>query len=86
MPAGHTNEASGDASLHRLHAAYAGFRDKEGASLLQNFRDNMCEIYENILALDTAEAIQVPEDNFSALNKVVEIAGEQTIVELNAGT
>ena len=54
--------------------------------MLQLLRDNQSTTYENILALDTAEVFQVPENYFSALNEAVKIAGEQTLVELDAGT
>jgi hypothetical protein len=42
--------------------------------------------YENILALDTAEDFQVPEDLIFALNEAEDLAGEQTTVEMDAGT
>ena len=44
----------------------------------------MSTIYDNILALDTADAFQVLEDFYSALNEAAEIAGEKATVELNA--
>jgi hypothetical protein len=62
IPKGHANEASGDASLHRLRVACTTLRGKYGASLLHFFRDSLSEIYENILALDSAEVFQVRED------------------------
>ena len=68
IPTRHSNEASRDASLHRLHVASAAFRGKDGAGLLQLFRDSMSTTYEYILALDTAEDFQMPEDFFFALN------------------
>jgi hypothetical protein len=57
FPTGHNNEASGDASLHRLHVACAVFRGKDGANLLQLFRDSMSTTYEIIHALDTVEVL-----------------------------
>jgi len=43
----------------------------------------MSKTYENILALNTTDDFQVPEDFYSALNETVEAAGAQDIVELN---
>jgi hypothetical protein len=55
--------------------------------LLQLFRESLSTIYEHIIALDTAEVFQVPEDYFSALiNEAVNIAGEQTTAKLDVGT
>ena len=54
--------------------------------MLQLFRDSLSTTYENILALDTVEVLQVHEDYLSALNETVEIAGDQTTMELDAGT
>jgi hypothetical protein len=45
----------------------------------------LSKTYENILALDTADEFQLPEDFFSALNEAAEIAGEQATTELDAG-
>jgi len=86
IPTCHNNEASGDASLHRLNVASAAFRGKDGSGIFQLFRDNLSTTYENILAMDTAEGFQVPEDFFSTLNEATELTGEQTIVEMDAGT
>jgi hypothetical protein len=86
IPTRHSNEASGDASLHILHVACVAFRGRDGANLFQLFRDSLSTTYENILALDTVEVFQMHEDYFSALNETVEIAGNQTTVELDAGT
>jgi len=41
--------------------------------------------YDNVLALDIAEELQVPKDFYSALNEAADRAGEQAIVELNMG-
>jgi uncharacterized protein YdeI (YjbR/CyaY-like superfamily) len=38
--------------------------------------------YDNVLALDTTEEFQVPEDLYSALNEAADRAREQAIVEL----
>ena len=69
-----------------MHVASASFQRKDGAGLLQLFRDSLSTTYENILALDTAEDFQVPEDYFSALNEAAKLAGDQTTMELDAGT
>ena len=45
----------------------------------------MSKTYENVLALDTTNEFQVPKDFFSALNEVLEIAGDQATLELDAG-
>jgi len=84
IPSRHNNEASEDASLHRLHVSCASFRGKDGAGLLQLFRDSLSKTYENVLALDTTDEFQVPEDFYSALNEAVELAGAQAALELNA--
>ena len=69
IPSGHNIEASEDATSHRLHVSCATFRGKDGAGLLQLFRDSLSKTYENILALDTTDDFQVPKDFYSALNE-----------------
>jgi len=86
IPSGHSNEASEDATLHRVHASCAAFRGKDAAGLLQLFRDSLSRKYENITALDTADTFQVPEDFYSALNDASDNAGDQDTVELDAIT
>ena len=44
----------------------------------------MSKTYENILALDTVDDFQVPENFYSALNEAAKVAGTQATVELNA--
>jgi hypothetical protein len=53
--------------------------------LLQLLKDSLSTTYDNILALDTTNEFQVPEDFYSALNEAADKAGEQAIVELDAG-
>jgi len=84
IPSRHNNEASEDATLHRLHVSCATFRGKDVAGLLQLFRYNLSKAYESILALDTSHDFQVLADFYSALNEAVEVAGAQATVELNA--
>jgi hypothetical protein len=86
VPERHTSEASEDASLHRVHIACATFRGRDGGSLLQLFRDTLSTIYENIITLDSVEAFQMPEDYFTTLNEVVEVATDLPRVELDART
>ena len=53
--------------------------------MLRLFRDSLSTTYDNILAFDTANEFQVPEDFYSALNEAADKAGEQAIVDLDAG-
>ena len=82
IPSSHNNEASEDASLHRIHASCAAFRGKNGAGLLRLFRDSLSTIYDNILALDIVDEFQVLEDFYSVLNEAADKTGDQAIVEL----
>ena len=56
IPTYHTNEELGDASLHHIHVACTTFGSKDGASLLQLFRDILREIYEYMIIMDNAKA------------------------------
>jgi hypothetical protein len=68
LPTRHTNQASEDASLHRLHVSCAAFRGLDAGSLLQLFKDSIKDIYDNTISLDGADANQMPDDYFTALN------------------
>ncbi len=53
--------------------------------MLRLFRDSLSTIYDNILALDIVDEFQVLEDFYSVLNEAADKAGEQAIVDLDAG-
>jgi hypothetical protein len=83
---GHTSEASGDASLHKLRVSCAAFRSLDAGSLLQIFKDNLKDMYDNTISLDIADSHLVPEDYFTALNDAMKAATNQPAVELDIKT
>jgi hypothetical protein len=86
IPTSHTSEGSEDASLHSRYVASAIFRDLDGGSLLQLSKDNLKDINKNTIFLDSADAFQVPENYFTALNDAVEAATDLNTVKLDART
>jgi hypothetical protein len=86
IPTGHTSEDSGDASLHRLHVACAKFRNLDAGILLQPVKDNLKDIYEKPIPLDSADAFYVLEDYFTALNDAMEVGVDQPAVESDTRT
>ena len=86
IPTRHTNEASEDASLHRLHVSCAAFRGLDAGSLLQLFKDSLKDIYDNNISLDGADAHQMLDDYFMALNDATITYSDQHAVDLDNRT
>ncbi len=84
LPTDHTSEASEDASLHRLHFSSAAFRGLDAGSLLQLFKDILKDIYDNTISLDSANAHQVPDDYFTAVNDATQPSKDQQAVDLDS--
>jgi len=86
LPTGHTIEKSEDASLHRLHISCAAFRGLDLGSLLQLFKDSLKDIYDNTISLDGADAYQMLDDYFTALNDATQASANQYAMNLNNKT
>jgi hypothetical protein len=86
LPTGHNNEASEDASLHRLHVSSAAFRGLDAGRLLQLFKDSLKDVYENTISLDGGDAQQIPDDYYTALNEATEASTDQSTVKLDSKT
>ena len=86
LPTWHTNEASEDASLHRLHVSCAAFRGLDAGSLLQLFKDSLKDIYDNTISLDGADAHHMLDDYFTALNDATQASTNQPAVDLVSRT
>jgi len=83
LPTGHTSDASEEASLHRLHVSCAAFRGLDAGSLLQLFKDSLKDIYDNTISLDDANAYQMPNDYFTALNDASQGSTNQHAMDLD---
>jgi hypothetical protein len=86
LPTSHTSEASEDASLYRLHVSCAAFRGLDARSLLHLFKDSLKDIYDNTISLDGANARQMPDDYFTALNDATQASTNQYAVDLDNKT
>jgi len=86
LPTGHNNDASEDASLHRLHVSNAAFGCLDAERLLQLFKDSLKYVYENTISLDGGDAQQIPDDYYTALNEATEASTDQSTVKLDSKT
>ncbi len=77
LPTCHTSETSEDSFLRRLHASCAAFRGIDAGSLLQLFKDNLKDIYDNTISLNNADAHHVPDEYFTALNDATQASTDQ---------
>jgi hypothetical protein len=55
-------------------------------SLLQLFKDSLKDIYDNTISLDGADAHQMPDDYFTALNDATIASSHQHAVDLDTRT
>ena len=72
--------------MHRLHVSCAAFRGLDAGSLLQLFKDSLKDIYDNTINLDGADAHQMLDDYFTALNDATQASSHQHAVELDSKT
>ena len=69
-----------------LHVSCAAFRGLDAGSLLQLFKDVLKDIYDNTISLDGADAHQMPNDYFTALNDATQASADQPAVDLDNKT
>ena len=72
--------------MHRLHVSFAAFRGLDAGNLLQLFKDSLNDIYDNTISLDGADAHQMPNDYFTALNNATQASTDQHAVDLDSRT
>ena len=83
LPTCHTNKASEDASLHHLHVSCTAFRGLDEGSLLQLFKDNLKDIYDNTISKDRPDSHYMLDDYFTALNDASQASADQHAVDLD---
>jgi hypothetical protein len=82
IPTWHSRETAQDDTLHKAFVACANFRGKDISSLLQQFKDNLHELYDRLYVIDAAHLSQ-PEDFYTALSDATETAWDSHFVALD---
>jgi hypothetical protein len=83
IPTRHNDEKTQDGSLHKAFVACPAFLGKDNSSLLQLFPDNLHELHDMLFGID-AEAINAPENSYTAISDATEVARDSNTTELNS--